>query len=361
MTTEPQVRYFLGANSPLGFYSLYKQLIDPACAESIYILKGGAGCGKSSLMKRVAEQIEAAGLSVEYIYCSGDLTSLDAILIPQKKAAIVDGTAPHVVEPQYPGLIEHYVNLERCYDVKGLSPLRNEIMECINSCKSCYSRAYHCLNAAAEIEQDLRAILATPLLEEQIAKRAKGILSRELRGKGKGAAPGSIKQRFLSGITHDGVVCFFDTADALCKRVYELADSYGLAHIMLTHLLTAVVAAGHDVIACPSPMAPDRLEHLLIPDLSVAFITSSGAMHYSKRPDRRIRLDAMADGELLRRNKPRLRFSKKVSTALEEEAVSSLLQAKTLHDELEKLYNPHVDFGEVYASADAIIAQILEL
>jgi hypothetical protein len=361
MTTEPQVRYFLGANSSHGFYSLYDQLIDPAHAKSIYILKGGAGCGKSSLMKRVAEQMEAAGLSVEYIYCSGDVNSLDAILIPEKKAAIIDGTAPHVFEPKYPGLVEHYVNLERCYDPKGLAPLRNEIIKCSNGYQSHYSRAYHCLSAAAEIEEDQRATLITPLLEEHIIKRTKGVLSRELKGKGKGAAPGTVKQRFLSGITHDGAVCFFDTADVLCKRVYELADSYGLAHIMLTYLLTAAVAAGHDVIACPSPMTPGRLEHLLIPGLSLAFLTSSPAMKYDKRPARRIRLDAMADGELLRRSKPRLRFSKKVSAALVEEAVSSFGQAKAVHDELEVLYNPHVDFGEVYRTADAITAQLLEL
>lgn len=102
MQAQPQVRFFLGANSPGGFYSLYDQLIDPAQAEEIYILKGGPGCGKSSLMHRVAEAVEAHGLSVEYIDCSGDPDSLDAIVIPQLKTALVDGTAPHVVEPDFP-------------------------------------------------------------------------------------------------------------------------------------------------------------------------------------------------------------------------------------------------------------------
>lgn len=91
MTTEPQVRFYLGANSPAGFYSLYDQLIDPAQAADILILKGGPGCGKSTLMKRVARQAEERGLDVEYIPCSGDPESLDAIVLPQKKAAIVDG------------------------------------------------------------------------------------------------------------------------------------------------------------------------------------------------------------------------------------------------------------------------------
>ena len=46
----PNVQYFLGANSPQGFYSLYDQLIDRHIARAVYILKGGPGCGKSTLM-----------------------------------------------------------------------------------------------------------------------------------------------------------------------------------------------------------------------------------------------------------------------------------------------------------------------
>ena len=95
MSKEPQVRYFLGANSPAGFYSLYDQLIDPAEADAVFILKVGPGCGKSTLMKRVAAAAEERGPQVEYIRCPAYPASLDAILLPEKKTAIVDGTAPH--------------------------------------------------------------------------------------------------------------------------------------------------------------------------------------------------------------------------------------------------------------------------
>lgn len=51
MQAEAKVCFYLGANSPTGFYSLYDQLLEPEQAETIYILKGGPGCGKSSLMR----------------------------------------------------------------------------------------------------------------------------------------------------------------------------------------------------------------------------------------------------------------------------------------------------------------------
>ena len=223
--------------------------------------------------------------------------------------------------------------------------------------KGCYARAYRCLRAAAELTADRTALFQTTAVEEKIAKRAKGILSRECRRSGRGE--GKVCQRFLSAITHKGVLVEFGTVERQCRRVYELADTYGLGHLLLTHILSGAVAAGWDVIACPSPLAPDRLEHLILPQLSLAFVTTGGAA-YPRHPYRRLRLDAMVDRELLHRNRTRLSFSKKVSAALVEEVVSSLSQAKAMHDDLERLYNPYVDFGKVRATAEWAVRQLLE-
>ena len=113
MAAEPRVQFYLGANAPSGFYSLYDQLIDPDQAQDVMILKGGPGCGKSSLMRKVGAAMEEQGLAVECIQCSGDPDSLDAVIIPTLATAIVDGTAPHGCAAQrhfpckktaYPGL-----------------------------------------------------------------------------------------------------------------------------------------------------------------------------------------------------------------------------------------------------------------
>lgn len=263
-----------------------------------------------------------------------------------------------MVEPRYPGVVERYVNLGDCYDKKALGDVRQEIMGAMAGYKECYARAYRCLDAAGDIQADIRSLVTTPEVEARIAKRAKGILGREVRKNGGEA--GRVVRRFLSAVTHQGELWEFGTVDAQCKRVYELADTYGLAHLMLARLLAGAVAAGHDVIACPSPMDPERLEHLLIPGLSLAFVTSTPAHPYPGRPYRRIRMDAMAEHEAVCQNRPRLRFARKVAAALVEEAVASLAQAKAMHDDLEALYNPYVDFQRVRTMAQAIGEEILE-
>lgn len=351
--------FFLGANAPTGFYSLYDQMLDPHKTRRIFLLKGGAGCGKSSLMKRTAAALEEVGEPVEYIRCSGDPDSLDAVIFPNLGAAVVDATAPHVMEPKLPGVVESYVNLGRFYDHAALVPLREEIAAATTGYQSHYKRAYRCLTAAAQLAEDNRVMLLSPALEAKAVKRARGILSREVKKTGR--QPGQAVQRFLGAVSCQGLCCRFDTAEALCHRIYELRDSYGLGAGMLTALAAGCMSAGYDVILCPSPLFPDRAEHLLIPELSLAFVTSTPALPYTGKPYRRIRIDAMADAEQLRRHKARLKFARKVEAALLDEGVESLAQAKAEHDVLERLYNPHVDFEGVYQQADEIIGELLAL
>ena len=189
-----------------------------------------------------------------------------------------------------------------------------------------------------------------------MTRRARGILSREM--KGVGAEDGRAVQRFLGGVTWQGVLRRTETVMSLCERIYELSDSWGLAHSMLAQLSAGAMASGRDVILCPSPLCPDRLEHVLVPSLSLAFVSAAPSDPWPGKPYRRIRMDTMADQELLRRNKARLRFSRRVQAALTEEAVSALAQAKGMHDQLEAVYNPHVDFERVYQTADGIIRRL---
>ena len=96
--------------------------------------------------------------------------------------------------------------------------------------------------------------------------------------------------------------------------------------------------------------------------IDAAVGTIEGQIRKNKtRLARRLRQDAMADRERLRRNRPRLRFAKKVAAALMEEACQSLGEAKAMHDHLESLYHPYVDFDAVSRLADTIADEIFSV
>jgi hypothetical protein len=69
-------------------------------------------------------------------------------------------------------------------------------------------------------------------------------------------------------------------------------------------------------------------------------------------------MDTMLDPELVRSCRSRLRFSHKVSSALVQDGLSSLQEAKQLHDNLEEIYHPHVDFQKGTLLAQDLIRQL---
>lgn len=172
-------------------------------------------------------------------------------------------------------------------------------------------------------------------------RRISGIIARELRRRG--GERGRTTRRFLGSITHKGYVWRFDSVDALCSRVYEFADSWELAGAGLARIHDAAAEAGWDTIVCPSPEDLNRIEHLLIPGLGLAFVTSRPGMEYGAKPFRRLRMDAMVETG----GKNRLRFQTRMAALLREEAVAALKDAKASHDALEGVYNPYVDFDGV--------------
>ncbi len=93
------IHYFAGGNTARGYYSLFESNI--ADLDRIFILKGGPGTGKSTLMKEIGVHWLGKGYNVEYLHCSSDPDSIDALIFPTLKVGIVDGTAPHVIEPKY--------------------------------------------------------------------------------------------------------------------------------------------------------------------------------------------------------------------------------------------------------------------
>lgn len=347
------IHYFLGANSTKGFYSLCDEITKSDDTKFLYILKGGPGCGKSSFMKTVAKGLGKKGYDIEYIHCSADPNSLDGIYAPAPGVAYMDGTAPHVLEPDYPGVTSKYLNLGDYYRTSELADKKDLVKKINSEYKAFYAKAYRLLSAAAKIGYGAADRLGSESVFDTIRRRTNGICSRELAGTGKG---GKVKRRFLSAFTYDGEISRFDTIESLCSRVCAIDNEFGFAPFMLRQICDYAVSAGYSVTVSPSPLYPDTPEHLLIPELSLAFISVTSEKPYDGECFKHVRLDALVDKEQYRNVKCTLREEKKLYEGLIEKARQNLFSAKSIHNELEALYNPCVDFEGVYAMANKHIA-----
>lgn len=357
MQQPVSTRFFLGANSSQGFVSFFDSAVyDPAIRQN-YIFKGGPGCGKSTAMKKAVAAALEQGQTCEIIHCSSDPDSLDGALFRQAAAAVYDGTAPHTIELAFPGAEGSYVTAPPFLDQPGLADKAEQLRQTNRQLAGHYRQAFRLIAAAGKVHDSIAAKLA-PLCDlPRLEKRAAGIISREIPRGGREQTPGLEKKRFLSGVTPQGLLCFYDTAEALAQNIYDLRDPYGFGHVLLQPILSAALAAGQQVYACYSPLFPDRLEHLILPDLSLAFLTSNSYYTYSSQPYRRINIDA-ADREALRLLRGEIRLLRKIEQSLLEDAVDQLRGTKGLHDHLEALYHPHLDFAALDHMGEQVVSAI---
>lgn len=91
--------FFAGANSGDGFQNLFSEIVDLEDTYDLMVLKGGPGVGKATFMREIGRSMEEAGTPVEYLWCSGDPDSLDGVVLPELRCAVVDGTSPHGTAP----------------------------------------------------------------------------------------------------------------------------------------------------------------------------------------------------------------------------------------------------------------------
>lgn len=340
--------YFLGANSGRGFQNLFDRFARPEDHYDLAIIKGGPGMGKSTLMRRIGEAMAKQGEDVEFFHCSGDPDSLDGVYIPRLRTAMLDGTPPHVLEPKYPAAAERIINLGRFCQLEKAKAARAAIVAHSQANHEAYQQAYQAFGAARQLDGSARTLMEEALDREKLLRRTDGILGRELRGRGSG---GESSFRFLGSLTCQGPVWRFDTVTALCPKVYQIQDSYGLAYPMLERIRAAAAARDFQCVLCLDPEHPDRLHHLLIPELGLGFVTSREDMLYQGPSYRRVRIDALVSAAHYKRYKTRLRFLARMSAALRREGIEALQEAKAVHDELEADYHPCMDFAGVEETA----------
>lgn len=336
------ISYFLGANSRSGFYSLYDSF-PPGEDTFLHIIKGGPGNGKSRFMRRIGAAAESRGLDVEYVLCSGDPDSLDGVYIPALRAAWCDGTAPHVTEPLIFAVTADYVNLGSFCRLPISAEDSRRIRLLNREYKALYDKAYKYLSAAADILDSEG--------EAKLEPRQLSLLSRRL-GRILDATPstvpgsGMVLRRFFSAISCKGRLCLKDSVAGLCSRVYALPEA--LVPCFMALAAAEAESRGLSALLCPQPLQPSRPEALLLPGCSLAFVPESWGVPGQELLDLE-GLELPAPAPLPEQYAPAM-----------SKAVLLLSQAKSLHDQLEAVYKPYMDFKALDSFTHAHIQANIE-
>lgn len=349
------VDFFLGTTTPAGFRGYFEELRREPGTQ-MYLVKSGPGCGKSTLMKRLAQM---SGGPVQCIHCSSDPDSLDGVVFCDKKAAIVDATAPHTLEPAAPGADEVVVSLYHTLDTAALREHKAEIKALFEKNAALRSRAARYITSAGSLVLDSRRTAACSTNFEKVRRYVKRLCARLLPRTGRQPAE---QLRLLSAITPKGPVFYSSTAAALADKAIVFRDEYGAVSRLLLELIRAeALIRGYEIITCPCAMHPDeKIDHIFIPALRLAFLTDNSWHPVSLPGQQSVRCARFLDQENLAGYRARLRFNTRAAQELIQQAVALMAQAKACHDELESYYRAAVDFGAV-EKATQRCAALMEL
>lgn len=261
---EHVVNYYAGGNTAKGFVHFFESNFQEL--ERLFILKGGPGTGKSTLMKAVGAYWANKGYALEWIHCSSDIGSVDAILIPEIRAGIVDGTAPHIIEPALPGIVDDYVNLGVAWDRNKLVPHKEEIQTVNEKIKTAYQNAYQDLHEAMmnlTQEKGKEPLAKIVKMEEWSEDWLKSWLPEQ-----EFSHVPRKKQRFYGAFTPEGFHHFAHELIGKRKHRFFLQGSYHISRI-LKKISLAAVEKGYDVEVYHSALDPDEIEMVIIPKLDI--------------------------------------------------------------------------------------------
>lgn len=356
MAKQPQ-KFFLGANSGEGFVSHFADSYIKGEWKA-YIIKGGPGTGKSSFMKYIAAKATDKGYSVILCPCSSDPHSLDGVIIEELRTVLLDGTAPHVVEPALPGACENIINLGDFWDSDKLLENADGIMKAAKHNSAFHKTVSAYLSAAGEVMFD-NLKLSRLATDRPKALRFARRLSEQHIPK-KSTKVGKEFIRFIGGTTPEGIIAFSRTITDYYENLIVIEDKFGgAAGEIMKYLRAAAKEKGYDIITLHNPFLPSELtDHIVIPELSLAFVTENGFIKFDTTV-RRIHARRFTNKALIKRYRARIMFNSKVTKQLLTGAIHTLKNAKSSHDKLEKYYIDSIDFNALSKFAIATEKKII--
>lgn len=338
--------YFAATNGFEGFRSYFHDIFNPKNYDTIYILKGGPGTGKSSIMRYLASSLNDKCESIDLIYCSSDVKSLDGIVIKEKNKniAIIDGTAPHMTDPKYPGASEKIVNLGECWNEKALKTQRKNIIQITESKECAYKSAYHYLKICKMIDQRIEEIIEKLFVYDCIEK-IKELIPDE------SSTSFKTEDKFIEAFGNGG---FYRVNGMKGKKTYSVVGIYGSEFIFYRYLIDFLQKKKISYLRYPSVLKNGESIGVFITETQTEIINLTGSVPYENNI---IDTSRFLNQTELSKEKNRLEFLWREREIMLWNSVSEFKSASNYHFELEKIYTSAMNFNKIDKVKEKLLSQ----
>lgn len=355
---NPETHLFAAANTYGGFVSLFDETFSRDAVGKIYILKGGPGNGKSTLMKRYAENAQKNGFSPIFYHCSSDPKSLDGVFVPETGTAILDGTPPHVFEPVYPCVRDVYVNLAGVFDEKKLAESDTAIKLLCRRKSDCYKTAYRLLAAAKNIESEMYALSQKFVSRRKIKDTAVRFAGKYLKKSICAKNRGEVSQILTQAVSADGEIRFFSPENR-AETLFFIKENKLAGRMFLSELAEIVRRSGTEAVFSLMPENLSEVSGIYMPaqKISVSFFDDDYCAKLDKlgKPYKTINASRFTDSEKYKLYRGKYRFAEKCLETLKSSACEELSAAGAYHAKLEKIYGGAADYSAAEEIGRSII------
>jgi hypothetical protein len=354
--------YYTGGNTARGFYSLFESNLQPLTR--VFILKGGPGTGKSSLMKAIGTEWARKGYDIEYLHCASDNGSIDGVIIPALKVGIVDGTAPHVLEPKAPGVIDEYVNLGTAWNSKQLASHKDEVFKYTTKITEAFQSAHATFAEALKIHDEWETIYINTMDFAKADELTQRLIETLFAGERKNKKA-NVRHRFLGAATPKGPVDFIQnlTEDIPCRYFIKGRPGSGKS-TMLKKLAGYAEQNGFDVEVYHCGFDPHSLDMIIVRERGIAVFDSTAPHEYfpNREGDRIIDMyGTVISPETDEKYALEIQGISQRYAVKMKEGTAFLADAKSWHDQLEQIYVKAMDFTKVDKIRDEIRLEIEQI
>lgn len=356
--------FFLGANTPKGFYSLFKELYHPEDNWFCYILKGGPGTGKSTLMRNISKTKSQDNINHEIIKCSSDPDSLDAIIFENSKKAIVDGTAPHTIDPMFPGVSDEIINLGEFWDNKILQNNKTKIMLLFKENAKYHKISSQYLTTFGYAYNYNLKIISQIINYEKLNKFCEE-LTNKLNFKKQNNKNCKTKKRFISSVTPKNYLFLKNTPEQLCDKLFIIQDDYNIiSNYIINYINNYVKNLNYNIVLCPCPFSPDNItEALFLTDTKLGFVTKNQFLDQEFLCDLNVKTEIINTKKFIDKSKFSdfkniINFNSKFCKKFLSESVKALEKTKKIHDELENIYSSSMNYTKINKTTEKLYNNI---
>lgn len=341
MANKGKIRYvFASSYTNQGFFTFIPKLLEGM--RKVFILKGAAGSGKSTLIRFLGEAFCDQGYEIEFWVSALDSVSPEGVYIPRLEAAVVDGSLPQAIDPKYPGITGEIINLGEFWDKKALYAHKDEIIRLINQVEKHRESACSHLRSAGRLKNEIRQTTAVHLNIGKIQQYTEE-LAREILD----YIPGE-KHYFASAVTSEGMINYIDEISSRCQKRIILKGPAGSGKsTIISNLASQARDKGYFLEYYHCGLDPDSLVMVVILNLGLALV-DAGTMEISIKPwDRVIDTGGCLDEYEPEELDVRLSEDRRAYETFMLKAQSELGEVHRSIKELKKVYTALMDFKQL--------------